>query len=405
MRIIIALLAILPLVACDSPGQRDGVRVVEIDAPTAAAAAQPHLARTPDGVPILSWQEAGEKGHSLKYSLLHGKVWSDAVTIASGDRWFVNWADFPSVVAIDENLWAAHWLVKKPGGTYAYDVAMSLSNDAGASWSQPITPHADNTATEHGFVTVFPWNGSAGAVWLDGRAMESNEMSDHGSGQGTMSLRFARVSADGSIDESTIIDDMTCDCCATDVAMGTTGPILAYRDRNDDEVRDIAVSRLEQDGWSQPTIIGQDNWKISGCPVNGPAIDAEDDHVVVAWFTAADNEPRIRFARSADGGKSFSPAVDINTDQAMGRVDVVLVGESAWVSWITTKDDGTVIRLQSMDKNNTPGPRRDITAISASRSSGFPQLIQTPEGSMLLAWTDADDTLRLRTMLIELPQS
>ena len=108
MRIIIALLAILPLVACDSPGQRDDVRVVAIDAPTAAPAAQPHLARTPDGVPILSWQEAGEKGHSLKYSLLHGKVWSDAVTIASGDRWFVNWADFPSVVAIDENLWAAH---------------------------------------------------------------------------------------------------------------------------------------------------------------------------------------------------------------------------------------------------------------------------------------------------------
>jgi hypothetical protein len=56
-----------------------------------------------------------------------------------------------------------------------------------------------------------------------------------------------------------------------------------------------------------------------------------------------------------------------------------------------------------MDKNNAPGPRRDITAISASRSSGFPQLIQTPEGSLLLAWTDTGDTLQLRTLLIELP--
>ena len=49
---------------------------------------------------------------------------------AQGANWFVNWADYPSVVAIDEKFWVAHWLAKQSGGkTYDYDVALAISND------------------------------------------------------------------------------------------------------------------------------------------------------------------------------------------------------------------------------------------------------------------------------------
>ncbi len=54
-----------------------------------------------------------------------------------------------------DGLMAAHWLAKKPGGTYAYDVMMSVS-PTGRSWGTPFSPHDDGTPTEHGFVSLFP---------------------------------------------------------------------------------------------------------------------------------------------------------------------------------------------------------------------------------------------------------
>jgi hypothetical protein len=117
--------------------------------------------------------------------------------VARGEAWFVNWADFPSVVPIADRLWAAHWLARRPEGGYAYDVAMALSSDAGARWGATLSPHTDGTPTEHGFVTLFPWQGGVGAVWLDGRNMqpgEAGDLADHGHGEGGMTLRSVQLS-------------------------------------------------------------------------------------------------------------------------------------------------------------------------------------------------------------------
>ena len=86
----------------------------------------------------------------------------------------MNLADFPSVVPITDELWAAHWLVKRPGGIYSYDIAIAVSTDSGQSWGKPFTPHALGTRTEHGFVSLFPWRQAIGALWLDGRRRSGN---------------------------------------------------------------------------------------------------------------------------------------------------------------------------------------------------------------------------------------
>lgn len=60
--------------------------------------------------------------------------------------------------------------MKNGPGPYAYDVHISRSNDGDASWSRPLVPHRDGTATEHGFVSLFTTqDASLAAVWLDGR--------------------------------------------------------------------------------------------------------------------------------------------------------------------------------------------------------------------------------------------
>ena len=95
----------------------------------------------------------------------------------------------------------------------------------------------------------------------------------------------------------------------TAVAMTARGPLLAYRDRGDDEVRDIAVTRLENGGWTAPKPVHADGWKIDACPVAGPALAAAGDTVAVAWYSEAGGTPTLRHVAAMLTGKgSFSRA-------------------------------------------------------------------------------------------------
>ena len=79
------------------------------------------------------------------------------------------------------------------------------------------------------------------------------------------------------------------------------GPVAAYRDRSEAEIRDIAVRRLVGGEWSEPVHVGEDNWEIRGCPVNGPALAARGEDVAIAWFTGAGGTAKVSVAFSADG--------------------------------------------------------------------------------------------------------
>ena len=148
----------------------------------------------------------------------------------------MNWADFPSVVPIDERFWLAHWLVRAGESPYAYDIYLASSVDGGVHWGAPFKLNLDGTATEHGFVSLFPLGSGAGALWLDGRETPQG---------GGMTVRVARVDARGLTSDEKVLDAFACDCCQTDVAVATEGPVLVYRDRSEDEIRDISLSRWQ----------------------------------------------------------------------------------------------------------------------------------------------------------------
>src|SRR5215217_6561138 len=146
----------------------------EIESPAEGDSREPDLSTTSDGRMILSWVEKLDaKRHALRMAMQEKSGWIESRTVAEADNWFINWADFPSVVGLQNGSLAAHWLVKSGSATYAYNVNIALSNDGGQTWTKPIVPHLDNTQTEHGFVSLIPLtDGRAGAIWLDGRNMK-----------------------------------------------------------------------------------------------------------------------------------------------------------------------------------------------------------------------------------------
>lgn len=370
--------------------------------------AEPNLSKGYNGTVVLSWMEPKDDNTQLLYAQLGAEGWGEPQRVAESANWFVNWADFPSVLPVSETLWAAHWLRKRPGGSYAYDVALSLSSDGGKTWGDAITPHRDNTATEHGFVSLFPSSDGVGLIWLDGRnTSEAGGAHEHSEehGSGGMTLRHALVSADGTISEEAELDDLVCDCCQTSVAIAREGPIAVYRNRTEEEIRDIYISRSINGKWQAGHPVSNDGWKISGCPVNGPAVAAQGDAVAVAWFTMAEDIPRVRFARSSDGGQTFTTAIDIDDDEPSGRVDLVLLENgNAAISWLDEGENGKgAIRVQLIHPDGSILAVHTIAATELSRPAGFPQL-QADGNSLIVAWTDSSgEASRVKSMRIRFP--
>jgi hypothetical protein len=217
-----------------------------------------------------------------------------------------------------------------------------------------------------------------------------------------MTLRSAVLGADGvPAGSGREVDERVCDCCQTDAAATDDGPVLVYRDRGPDEVRDIALVRLQAHQWSAPVHVNADGWKIDACPVNGPAVDARGQTVAVAWFTAPDL-PRIRLAFSADAGRSFGPPIEVARGSVIGRVDVVLLDDGrAVVSWLQPGTAGAELRAQPFSRAGTSGPGVVVAAASVQRSSGFPQMVRAGDG-LLFAWTDSAASQQVRTAFARL---
>lgn len=356
----------------------------------------PNLSLTPDNHVLLSWTEPTQDGHALKFSAWDGRDWQTPGTIAAGPDWFVNWADFPSVIVLPNGDLAAHWLQREGPDTYAYGVRIVRSSDSGATWSEPVTPHRDGTLTEHGFVTLYPvGQSSVGAVWLDGR-----QMVDEG---GAMSLRSAVLDRDGTLTEEALLDGRTCDCCQTAVAVTGTGPVVVYRDRDADEIRDISVVRYANDQWSTPVPVHADRWLMPACPVNGPVITNTATGLLAAWFTAADNESRVNVAWSHDDGKTFEQPVHVDGGRPLGRVGTTALDDGdVLVSWLEETDTAAAIMLRRVRADGGLSDVSVITAVDPGRASGFPR-IAVRDATVLVAWTDTTPPGRVRVTTTPVP--
>jgi hypothetical protein len=364
---------------------------------TTYPSAEPNLFTDSLGNIYLTWIEKNGQTGTLKYAKLVNNKWTEPVTITSGENWFINWADFPQFITNGKNDFLASTLVKRGKSTYAYDIHLYQSQN-GINWKGPIIPHDDGKEAEHGFVSMAQSGQNFMISWLDGRnsAMsgEDHEMDHHG---GAMTLRGGIFDYTGNKISEWELDNRVCDCCQTGTVQTKNGPVVIYRDRSEEEIRDISIVRFINNKWTSPKPIYTDNWKINGCPVNGPKLDTKGNTLAIAWYSEPNNQPEVKVIFSTDGGETFKEPVKINDGKPTGRVDICLMDDSsAWVSWIEKEE----IKIIRVTENGKAGKPITISGVSQKRTSGFPQM--TKDGNALIfAWTDDKDSLLVKTARVK----
>jgi hypothetical protein len=407
---IVGVMAACSLAACDR--QREAADVAAaapgpqtVAFPGGAGSAEPRLAPGSDGAPILSWLEPAGDATVMRYATFANGAFGAPHEVTRGDDLMVNWADLPSVQPITANVWAAHWLKNAPDSGGAYHIATSVSQDGGNTWTAPVQLNDDNAMAEHGFAELFAWDDSIAAFWLDGRQLAEWSFEKPDELLGT-SLRIARIDYSGAVVAREIVDELVCDCCAPDHAMASAGPVVAYRDRTPEEIRDIVVRRFADGRWQEPVGAGADNWHIEGCPVNGPKIAAAGNRVAVAWFTAANDVPRVRFAASTDGGATFAPALELDGAGSFGQVGLLLdaAGTALVTWWRAAPGGGTDLVLRTVGADGALGAPRAIAHSTATQPVDVPQIIAAGD-DLLVAWTSLDDDATVHVVLVPHPTS
>lgn len=375
------------------------LRATDWPLPATGGATAPDLHLAPDGRLLLSWigTQPGRRD-AVQYAAndTSGQWQSAAKTIAVGTALFVNWADTPHIAATPDGALWVHWLQKSSDAPYAYDVKVSSSRNDGMNWSAPISVHDDGTQTEHGFVSFWPAaHDTLGIAWLDGRntampaaAGDGGEHAGHG--RGAMTLRTATLDARLQRGNEAELDAMTCDCCQTDVAMTAKGPLLVYRGRDRNEIRDILVTRFDGKAWTVPHKVHDDQWKMPACPVNGPAAAARGNTAIIAWYTEAGGQPKLQLARSGDAGDSFATPMEIDRGAALlGRVDIAFDGQQVVLAWLREDAQGQSLQLARYNADLSRQLQRlEVARLQGrGRATGFPKLALR-DGVVHLVWTD-----------------
>jgi hypothetical protein len=347
--------------------------------PSGPGSLQPNWSVTTDGSAVFSWIEPSQGGSfALKYAVRHGATWSPAITIAAHRHFFHHPAEMPEVIAVPGGHWFAHWVEAPEGGDSDAEYVYVSSSADGAHWTMPLEAHRDHSAVLHGLASMIANpDGTASIFWLE--ALKGEDA--------PVSLKRTIVNASGKEISEEQIEGDVCGCCPTAVARTAKGLLVAFRAHTKDNIRDIAVTRLENGHWSASKIVHADNWEIEACPTNAAAVAAKGDHVAVAWYTDAQDSHRELMAFSSDSGSSFAKPVTLSTGHAFGYTSLALDEDGgAIVSWLEQSPEGARVLVRRVTAAGVAGPIVEV-AKGGKMALGYPKLFHNGNDTFV-AWGD-----------------
>lgn len=367
------------LVALTVPAFSQTFQAQPLPNPAAPGSLQANWSVTLDGSALLSWVEPSKDDSlTLRYAVRKGAAWSEVRTVAANRHFFRHPAEVPEVMQLNDHLWMAHW-VENPGEESDAEFVHVSSSTDGIHWTAPLMAHKDRGQVQHGLASMAAdAKGEISILWL------FTPKGDDGPGY----LMRTVVDATGKELKEERLDPDVCDCCPTAVARTAKGLLVAYRSRTPQDIRDIAITRLENGKWSPSQVIHADNWHINACPTNAASVSAKGDKVAVAWFTGAQNNPRVEIAFSSDSGATFGKTTVVSTGHAFGYTSVALDDEGgALVSWLEDGPKATRVLARSVSAAGVAGPA--VQVAEAGRSAlGYPKVFHSAAGNFI-AWGSA----------------
>ncbi len=398
-RLLVGLL--LSVMACHQPPV---LNFEEMEVPKSEGALFPSLFAAGNQV-WLSYLYEPDTTSFLMLTHWQKDAWQEPEVVAQTEDndWFVNWADFPSVYRNEDQL-LTYMLTKSGAAAYAYDISLFYRNVDEQNWLGPIIPHRDSTQTEHGFVSLFPFQDSlTGMAWLDGRNyVEMQIKAEDGLIEPEMMLRFTTIDKNGHLGADQLLDPRVCSCCQTDAAVIPGGVVLVYRDRSEAEVRDISYLRYTHGQWSEPMSLSAENWVISGCPVNGPAVDAFGESVAATWYTQANDIPEVWLSFSQDTALTFSAPLRVDNGHPLGRLDLKMIDEdTAVVCWMEEWEEQAQLMVALMTPSGKIAEQK-IAEYPSSRGGGFPRLAISGRRIIWITWTALGDTTEVHVARTQL---
>jgi hypothetical protein len=312
-----------------------------------------------------------------------GAAWSEARTIVAGRKLWRHPAEMPGMVSLGDGTLLAYWVEKGNDSSDEENVLVSSSKD-GVKWTTPLMAHKDRSPVQHGLVSIAASGPQeASLFWL--QALKGED--------GPVSLMRTVVGADGKEIREEELDKDTCSCCPTSVANTSKGLVVAYRDHTPKDIRDIAVLRFESGKWSTSKILFPDKWEINACPVNAASVAAKDNRVAIAWYTEADDKPRVQLVFSSDAGTTFGKPTKVSTGDTLGYASTALNSDGgAFVSWIEEGANSAAAMVRLVSPAGVAGPALKI--LGGPRTSlGYPKLVRAGSDTWM-AWGDAKSGIK-----------
>lgn len=367
----------------NKPADSPSIRVSAPDVDSA----EPAIASAPDGGVYLVWVEHG----AGRAADVYFRKFDDAAKPV-GEKTRVNpqageataWRGDPPTIAVGDGGeiyvgWTAGVKTEKKSGT---DLYISVSTDGGKTFAAPAKVNDDREPASHGMHSLATdKSGKIHVAWLDERnvKMPAHAALETGKFESLNEFRYIKahhtptpeakpapeeaeaaepnseifyaVSKDGAktFSPNKKISGEVCPCCKTSLLATADGKIYAaWRQVLEGDFRHIAVASSADGGesFSNPSIVSDDQWQITGCPVSGATLAiAETGALKTVWFTAGKaGSPGLYTAESTDGGKSFAARSLINEGTASGSP--IFLGGANGKSVVLWEAGGKLLRSE-----------------------------------------------------------
>jgi len=349
---------------------------------------------SPDGTLWLAWMAGGQV--SVASSKDAGRSFSTPVQVTK-ERLNLDWgpdARPKIVVARDGGIALAFSIFRDKA--FNGQVLYTRSTDGGQSFAElrPITASNESQRFE---ALGLDADGTVFAAWLDKRNRIPAQQ--HGRKYDGAGLFFASSKDGGTTySESRLAQDNTCECCRLGLAFAGPGrPVVVFRNIFEGGVRDhavVAFSDLATPG--EVHRISRDDWQIDACPHHGPSLSISAEGTFhVAWYTNGKVRKGLFYARSHDGGRTFSEPVSIGRpDRNPTRPYVVANARETALVWKEFDGEKTTVNL--MISNDDGATWSAPKAISSTTDTSDHPLLVSDGRRLFLSWMTKADGYRFQ---------